>query len=269
MNRLVQFGVLLIFAALINGCKQDGIDQKLFINVEDDFYIDMFEDISNGENHFSFNIQSINEHECLNTIIDYDLQYDGIGNLIVLSINDIISPESCNVGIAPAFVSIPIEGIQKREYSIEINLKDVIINNGFLHVTDNDFYLEMSTEDGFEVVNKQLNKIPKKTIWGYVGYELESDKVAAEDFIKNVEQNASNINNSEDYTSGYYGYFTVLEDYSITLSDEVSNEFHNTFIFQYDEDPLFLTQLMESTCELNSGLKIHLFNGEGEVFTCP
>lgn len=268
MSRIVKFGVLLFVAILISNCKPNELDPSVIINVEDDFYINMFEDISNGENKFHITIQSIQEQNCLNSNIDYDLEFDGVRNLIIISINDIIPPETCIEGNAPAFVSIPIEDVEKRDYTVEINLKDVIINHGDLIVSDMDYYLGMSTENGFEVVHKRLIKIPKKTIWGYVGYEEEAEKIEAENFIKDLDDLSTDISEVEGYDIGYFGYFTMLEDRSIEIEDEVDEKFHESFIFSYDADYQDIINLIANYCNQPSELKIYLFNGEGEQIEC-
>ena len=269
MGRIVQFGVLMLVAILISNCNPEELDPSLIINVEDDFYIDMFEDISGGENVFQINIQSIQEQTCLNSIIDYDLQFDVAGNSIILSINDILSPETCIEGNAPAFVSIPIENIEKRNYTIEINLKDVIINKGNFFVSDTEYFLGMGTENGFELVHTRLIKIPKNTIWGYVGYEEEVDKMEAENFVKDLDDLSMNISEVEGYNDGYFGYFSILEDRSILLNGEIEEKFYESFIFNYDADYQDINDLIDNYCNQHPELNIYLFNGEGEKLECP
>ena len=54
MIRIIQFGVLFLALVVLSNCKSDDPDLNVFINVEDDFYIDIFEDISSARRHFSY-----------------------------------------------------------------------------------------------------------------------------------------------------------------------------------------------------------------------
>lgn len=267
MSGVIKSGVFLFLLIAFSNCKQEDIDPSVIINVDADFYIDMFEDISNGENTFNLTIKSIQNQECLNSIIDFTLDTVGAENQIVLSINDIVEPETCIPGSAPAFSTVPLDHLKEEGYKIEINLKDVIVNTGSLTVNSDYYFLRMNTENGFKQLHQILHKIPKKAIWGYVGYEEESGKTEAENFIKDLDNIATNITNAG-YDIGYYGYFTINEDRSVVLTEKVENNLSNTFLFQYEGDNQAIIDLVNEYCNANSGFSFHVFNGEGEEMKC-
>ncbi len=267
MGRIVQYGFFIFLILALGNCQKSELGPSVIINIEDDFYIDMFEDISNGGNVFNITVKSIQNQDCLNAIIDYSIYSDE--NQITLSINDILEPASCIPGSAPAFVSIPLDNINEQNYYVQINLKDVVTNSGNLSVSSDDYYLKMNTENGFEVSHDKLYKIPQYTVWGYVGYEDENLKSESENFIKDLENISSNISFSEGYNAGYYGYFSISEDRSISLEEEVEDKLHNTFIFHYDADYQDINDLISSYCNSNPDMNFYVFNGKGEQLSCP
>jgi hypothetical protein len=268
MGRFTEGGFLLLLVVLFSNCRQKEFDPSVIINVEDDFYIDMFEDISNGENIFNLTIKSIKDQFCLNSEIDYTLEMVEEEDFISVSINDILQPETCIPGNAPASISIPLPNLKEQSYVIQIKLKDVIFNSGNLIVNSSDYFLKMNTDNGFELVHNTLYKIPKKTIWGYVGFEDESYETVAESFIKDLDDLATDIGTAGGYDIGYFGYFTILGDRSITLKEEIEDKLHNTFIFSFDGNSQEIIDLIDEYCNSNPELNFNVFNGEGEEMTC-
>ncbi len=269
MSRILQIGLLFYIVVIFSNCRDESIDQ-IIINVEDDFYIDMFEDISNGEKLFHITLKSIHNQDCLNSIIDYSLDVNEDDEQIILSINNILAPETCDPGNAPAFVSIPFENLKEQDYEIHINLKDVIFNKGTLFASSENYRLIMLSKDGFELLHDNLYKIPQKTIWGYVGYAEESGRMDSENFIKDLENLVTNISIAPiEYNTGFYGYFSINQDLSIFLED-VEDNFQSSFIF-YDENDSQseIFDLIEQYCDLNLGLNFYIFDAEGGELNCP
>jgi len=253
-----------------SNCKDESLTPSVIINVEEDFYIDMFEDISNGEKVFNITIKSIQNQECLNTIIDYHIDINEEEAEIILSINDILDPETCDFGNAPAFVSIPFEKIPEKDYGIHINLKDVVFNNGTLFASSKKYRLFMYAKDGFQLLHENLYKIPEKTIWGYIGYEEESGRTQADNFIKDLKNLVTNIEIAPvAYDTGYYGYFNLLEGKSITLEKEIEENFLSTFIFYNEDDShASINSLLDDYCDSNPNLSFYVFTSEGEELNC-
>ena len=265
MGRIVQFGFLFFLVVAFSNCKKTELNPSVIINVEDDFYIDIFENLDDKVFHIT--VKSIQQQDCQNALIDYSLDTSD-EDQIVISINDIIEPETCIPGNAPAFVSIPIENVEERSYNIQINLKDVINNKGSLTISNTDYFLGMNTENGIELLHKILYKIPKNTIWGYVGYEEENGKTTAESFIKEIEDISTNMNIDGGYDIGYYGYFNILEDRNFSLSSEPEDKFHTSFIFSFDGASQEITAIIDSYCNSNPGINFIVFNEEGEELKC-
>jgi len=119
----------------------------VIVDVEDDFYIDMFEDISNGNQLFQLDITTIKKQTCLNYQIDYSLNFNEQSNDIELIINDLVEPTDCEMGDAAATLTVPFGTLASGVYDFDINLKDAVINKGSLSVYSDRY--ELSRDRSF------------------------------------------------------------------------------------------------------------------------
>ncbi len=253
------------------GCKKD--DPTLIVDIDEDFYIDMFEDISNNDRKFQINITTIKAESCLDSQIDHDLDYNEQSNIIELTINDLIEPEDCQQGTSFASSVVPFGRLSEGVYTFEINLKDAVINKGNLEVHNNRYEMNMESDDGIKIVNETLYRIPTKTIWGYVAYDENSTATDANNFIEDLKSMGSifEVENNSLFIPGYYGYFNLDDDKNLLISEEINNTYHSTFIFQYSSDDLQdVRDVMNSACSNSADdLLISIFVEDGSSFSCP
>ncbi|MFT5384135.1 MAG: hypothetical protein ACI81W_001535 [Saprospiraceae bacterium] len=250
-------------------CKKDN-QTNVIVNIADDFYVDMFEDISNGDQRFQLNISTISTQSCLNYLIDYDVTIDKESHAIELIINDLIEPATCEVGVSITEITIPLGFLPNGYYSFNLNLKNAVFNKGRLGVFQDQYLLDMNSDDGIDIVNAILYRIPKNTLWGYVAYENNSSATAGENFVSSLENlpTVNNIENNNLYPFGYYGYFKLKEDSKIDLSEEINANHHIPFFFQNDSDDVStIRTLVEDACG-NSNLAIHIFTESGLEIKC-
>ncbi len=262
---LICFLVVLCFST----CK----DKKtnVIVDVDDDFTIDMFENIDNGVRNFQLDISTISPQTCLNYTISYDLDFNEQDNNIELTLNELIEPDDCIQGTSTTSLTIPFGSISEGTYRFDLNLKDAVINQGQLSVTAGHYLLEMESNDGIEILNPQLNRIPNNTIWGYVAYDNSSASTDAQDFLSNLQglNTVFNIENNNLYSAGYFGYFQLGENKELTLPGEINFNFYKSFIFQHDSDNLEdINQVMLDACGLSSELEIFIFNDKEPTMSC-
>ncbi len=270
MRGQLKFGLLMFLLIALGNCKQDKLDPSVIINVENDFYVDLFEEINNDERLFKIRIRSVDYQDCLNAVIEHDFYFDDSENRFVLSLYDISDPETCIPGEAPATLDLPLESLEIMSYKFQINLKDVVFNSGTLTVSEDYYFLLMNTQDGFKVQHNLLYKIPQNTIWGYVGYSAEADKQQAENITKDLKDIAGATNFSESHADGWYGYFNISQDHSLTLTDQPDSGFSNPFLFLYDPSrEQDIIDFVETKCLAHPGFDIHVFNDKGEEIACP
>lgn len=269
MCQKILLSCLCIF--VLFSCRKD--DPKVIVDIDDDFYINMFEDISNNDKKFQINITTIQEQTCINFEIDYDLNFNEQTNSFELIINDLVEPEDCAQGTAFASVVAPFGRLSEGSYSFNLNLKDAVINTGRLFVREDSYELNMNSNDGIEILNEKMYRIPEKTLWGYAIYEDGSADTEAVNFISDL-QNLSNTQNVIDnnaYNPGFYGYFNLDDDKRILINPESETTNYQSFIFSHESNDLSgVEELMTQACtDSSSNLKIYIYTDTGMTMVCP
>lgn len=255
---------------LISACKKEN-DPDIIVNIEDDFYVNMFEDISNGERRLEFRLTSIKEQECLNYSIDYNLSFNEGSDMLELSINDLVQPEICIEGTSTASVTVPFGEISDGTYTLFINLKDAITNHGRLSVDDTHYQLDLDSDDGIEITNDILYRVPQQTIWGSIAYDSNNQEDNADAILNDLEEvnGIRTIQDDNAYSSGYYGYFDLDESKSISLQVKPEKEYHKPFIYTVEGDDLTaINDLIETACNQYPELSIELTMANGQVQRC-
>lgn len=239
---------------------------NVIIDITDDFYIDMFEDISNGEQRFQFEISTIALQDCPNYLIDYDITIDKDFRNIDLVLNDLIPPSDCFGDSTVAKRSISLGYMPSGAYSLKINLKDAVFNQGRLSVFGNQYILEMDSDDGIEVLNDRLYRIPRNTLWGYISYSNLND---AQEFLVELEESSSifPIDDFNDYLPGYYGYFDLNEDRNIVLQQTLNTN-SVPFIFRNESNDInSIKDFVEIACD-EFNVDVHFFTEYGLELNC-
>ena len=134
MARITTTGFYLLLIVLSISCSKEKDDPTEIININDDLRVIMLEELKEGENYFTFTVETITDQNCQNYQIDYSLVKNS--SQINLSINQLSLPEDCQPGNAPARQSIRVGELSPQDYDLQINLNNnEIINPGRLLVS--------------------------------------------------------------------------------------------------------------------------------------
>ncbi len=229
------FLVLVMFCT--SACRlNDSSDEKTLVNVEDEFIIGMWENLSPINRSFRFVIQTISQQECTNTTINFSKEKQG--QSLSFSLNDVQYPENCNPGQAPAHANIPFANLEPGSYKVSVYLKETIVNHGTLSVSSVGYQLQMNSEIGLRVADKQLLRIFDQSVWGYITYTNPDDAIAAQQARTEIVAG----NEAQTYQAGNYGYFSLIIDNSnssnptMLVPKEPINELYESFLIKYDGD---------------------------------
>ncbi|MCB0704656.1 MAG: hypothetical protein KDC34_05075 [Saprospiraceae bacterium] len=230
-------GVLLFF-----GCSKDNTDPGILVDVPTTFNVRMIEHLDSTGRSLSFQVSTIEFRDCLNETIDYNLFQNQ--NSVQLSLNEIVAPETCMEGSAPATVSILLPDLVKYSYKVQISLKNTIENNGTLINEDTRYRLDMETFNGFQVLNPELLKVPEHVIWGSFAFRSEDMATISQAFFQELEQLA----HSGTFPTGDYGHFYVISDQNVFILDQSPSDlsFRRNFLYYFSGDPADLTNLLET-----------------------
>ncbi len=255
-NKLLLLSTL--FAFLATGCYND--DPVVINNVEDEFYIDFWEELNTDSRSFLINIKTIDEKECENYIINYSASTED--NVTTLTLNNFELEGECEAGSAPASALYKFDKELTGSNSIQINLQDAIENNGTINVDDDMYTILMSSNIGIEVARRELHRVPENTIWGFISYSTTQEAAKCNQILTEIENYAKL---SVQFNEGYYGYFDIEKDNSIQVYNKTP-EFNHVISFIYNYDKSLkdsLKDLLENYDD-DEKIQIYVLNDQGE-----
>ncbi len=268
MNRkitdCVRFGPrLLVSFLLLSGCNIFDDGKSKVVEITPEFNVDIFEELGQVR-QFQIIASSIEDQDCENYSIDSHSQRSS--KSIRISLNDIVFPENCIPGNAPAKSVIPLGFLANdNNYIFQINLKNTIFNNGMLSVTDRAYVLSMETKDGIVLMRSELLRVPQHVIWGYIGFD---DAGAVADAPANFISDLENLTVPQDFEEGYYGHYSIERNNKLSFPTQLDFQHLKTFIYHFEGTDVDLENLLQSFRGSPAGpfMEIKLFNSAGEVF---
>lgn len=257
------FSLLACLLLLVLSCADAPIDDnEVVINIPIDFTVDMWENLEgNARDNLDLIVKTTRVYDCTN--FEIDTQLDEGEKTFVLTLEDIIEPSDCEPYPAAAQAWINLDELSIGNYTILINLKDAITNQGSLVVSDARFVLEMESPDGIELLREELNRVPENFIWGYVSYEGNNSLATVNNFIVALEQIApTNL-----ISDGYYGHFSIN---NTQLELEANPTYGNslTFYNHFEQSEDLLTELINeyTSNDEDQKVEIKIFTSKGKEF---
>lgn len=251
---LFLFSILLLIGT---SCSKDEPDTQF--NVNTDFVIDMEEELSPTGSTLLFKVKTTNEQECLDTGID--ISFDRTATRITLSFLDLITPEECIAGSAPATASVSTGDLATINYRFQIDLRGEVESEGILNILGDRYIVSFVEASGFEFLEKTLLRIPRNTIWGYVNHSESNEEMAA-DFISDLGENSSDATLEE----GYYGKFKGAGGEVTEMNSLPTERFNSLFVFEYGGTDDVLENLIADFRLENEDIEVALFDWTGKSF---
>ncbi|HHM20715.1 MAG TPA: hypothetical protein ENJ20_01715, partial [Bacteroidetes bacterium] len=151
--RLIKKGYWILAMVVFTGwqsCVPDNKDKDVVIQVDDEYTINMVESLSNNRQLF-FELESIDMEPCLNSSIDRAVVVEE--GKISLFINGIVAAVDCTPGMAPATSTGNAGTLQNGIYDFVITIRNTIENRGKLIVRNDDYEINMITENGIIILH--------------------------------------------------------------------------------------------------------------------
>ncbi len=256
-NWFAMMAILLI----AQSCAVNKEDKDVVVQVDDEFNIDLYEILANSR-QLVFSLESIEDQPCLNSNIDRTVikQIDKLS----LYINGIEPANDCNPGLAPATAIANAGVIQNGTYDFFITVRNTVENVGKLTVTDESYTISLLTDDGINLPNSKLNKIPQDFIWGYYAYDdagLVGNAPAS--FVNDVSQ----LTHPKQLAGGYYGQFLMDGSQNMTLTAPPDYSTLETFFFKFTGEAGQLVSVLENYRTSNEGayMELAIFTSDGKI----
>lgn len=246
-----------VFLPLLNGCGKSANEDKI-IDIDKEFNIQLWEKLEETGGNLQLIVSTIQNQSCSVTRID--MSSNRIDSKLTVTIKSLIYPQICSGVSQPAFDTLTIGNMAKGEYSLNINLKDVVLNSGILTVDEKKFKVSMANQDGISVTTPELMRVPSGTIWGYVSFENGQDSKLLK-FMDNLNKIAAPVT----VPNGNYGHFVVgtskidIKSSFTTKKPNVRQIFHTLTKSTVDLENLI-------TEYRNQGLDIRILTYSGKVF---
>lgn len=261
MHRSYSLFVPVLFSFLLTGCSLSSLDDHIIVpDVEDEFYLSLWEAFTPQGRILEFRLRTIEDAECANSNIAYDIRQ--LQGTISLSINEIRQNGECQPGQAPATASPRVGILQGGYYSLEVGLRKTVSSEGQLAVTQEAYNMSLETGGGVVLLDPQLRRIPRESIWGFVSYEGGALKDTAEQLVHDIQ----GLCEAQALKNGYYGYFTV-QNGKVRFPNTVAPEGALAFQYRLVKSEDSLISLLESyRSEYGSGLTVKVFDTLGNEF---
>lgn len=253
---LTGFFFFLIFA----GCEQGLDDQpELFFDIEAEFSLSLIEELDKNGNTLTVRLQTVKPQPCNDTRILYEL--DRQGEAFFLNILRLLEPEPCKEEPAPAESVVPLGVLSPSDYNFSVLLQSAIENRGVLTVEADRYLLDLETENGVQVAEKELRRILPQMIWGYIDYQAPQNEDLAVDFLGRLSQLVS----FSEFQDGNYGHFRIDQG-SCILEEAGDSEQVYTFVHSLKAPLEQLTETLNQfrTEHSEMNLQIVIYTWEGE-----
>ncbi len=252
---------LILTAFILNACKVDDPSGDLVIEVDDDFQLTMLEDLTTPEDDLHFKFESIRSKACDQDTVLIDL--DNFGTALIMNINVQSTASNCQVTDQKAVTQTLSGELTQDNVSVSIKFTNVVANQGNLLLDNDSYELKMETSYGFYVAYETLRKVPRNSIWGYIGFTPNLSNIA-QSLIQDIEDQSSSI----DLTSGNYGYFDVSADKDIKILDQ-EQEVVSTrpFVRNYGTvaDLQVITSIIQDYKERYPNLRLNIRDSFGNI----
>ena len=261
MHRILLCCLIGSILLIAGACDLSSLDEPIVVtDLENEFYLDIWENLEPEGRSLEWRLRTIANAECEDASIDYS--YRNSGGTIDLNINAIINPADCTPSEQPLSAYFTGGQLDNDVYPISIGVRDAVVNEGSLIVSDDSYRLSFSSLTGVILLKRILRRIPDPVIWGYIHAPHDSLQAAADEFIYELETKTRPVSLKE----GNYGYFSV-DNEAIIIKHIHVPEGATMFAYEFiqEEDVLqgMITTLKE---EHPAGIEVSIFNTRGREF---
>lgn len=265
-SRLTTAIFFILLIGFIQGCQLASVGDPIVVSdIEEEFYLDLKERLGPDQRSLILEVRTIEPKPCKNYLIRHRVERSG--SFLSVSLNDIVEPEDCAPGEAPAQSDVLLGVLNPDYYQLSVDLKQAVINQGQLRVRTGSYHVEMDTEDGIVWLHNELIRIPEQTLWGYLSH---SGSAAAEQATTTFLEELRAIVAPKTLNTGYYGHFTISGDTrQLTIHDlpeEAAKNLRETFVFQYQDQIDAVRALAKRyRKEYDEVIQLQIFTDRGEV----
>jgi hypothetical protein len=245
---------------LATGCKKGLDDKEKIVDVDKEFKIEMWDRLTENGDNLQLNIETFKNQDCEGVRIKHFAS--NLNNRVVVTLNSLEMPQNCSGIKEPARDTIQVPQIDKAgRYEFQLNLKDAVFNRGYLTVEESKYSIELTQENGISIPVKEILRVPKDAVWGFVGFDNGHSK-SADSFVDSLKTIATEVN----FVSGEYGYFNI-QNGSISLPTALKSQKTNSraFILRLNNKARLYETV--SAFRSNNNIDFKILTSEGKIYS--
>ncbi len=256
MRLLINKGLIFLIFILI--CQNIFTADK---KIDSDILIKMDEVVDSVDSKLYLHCETEREYKNYNYQIGKSI--DKQPGRINIEFNSIIIPDIVSPALGPARTKIDLGNLEEGTYELEIKVEGEK-SYGYLTVNPEYYRIDFEKQNRIQIIDTLLNRIPKNTIWGTIGYDERSSKLLAKDFIDSLKNLGAY---QYTYRPGKYKYFEIDHTGEIMPPEDYRTNFIQKFIFKYPEDNTKLEELVGKFGNKHrDSLSIVLYTLDGKRF---
>lgn len=270
LRRIIIASIILLSAILLSlGCDNTnevivgpGVDSiNTVINIS------VFEKTVTGLRNVELRCQSDSIYECINYLIDFDLN---ITTKVALTFTEIVKPNICLPATGPATAivdlgTLPNMNFITLEFPITVNSITVPAQ---LILSDSTIEIINGESTWTHIVWTVLYRVPANIIWDEVGY---NDPVLRDSALTFFDSLTSLGATPDTLSSGHYGYFFIDSTYAIDsileLGPSIDTDSVFSYIYNYAGDTTALSNLVQAF-QIQAGnlVRVNINTSDGYQF---
>ena len=266
--------IMLLLAVAITGCDRSPVeipececdiiiecyaDDDAYKAVDSEINIGLAERFDVYPRTFQMGFSTRKIFPCFNYWID--LSWQKSSNTIDVVFNSVGRYDICFTALGPATAGIDFGALSIGTY--QLNFRNGQIRcSGKLIVSADSYTIIFPENSAFNIRLSSLNKIPKQTIWGLVGYHKEETRPLVDSFFTALMELGAT---KRSFTPGYYTAFTIDENGNIIPPTMHGFWFAEPFIFHYAGDTADLDDFLKQWAykyRAYTSITINTYRGE-------
>lgn len=205
-----------LFLIFLYSCEKSDADTKDELLAERTFELYASQSLSPEGRNIFLNILSSEADTCLNAELDAQLEIQNSDML--LELKDINYPDLCESGLVFLQEEFAIANTPGN-YTLELKKGEMASSFGNLFITEDYVELDIESSQCFFVAKERMAFIKENHVWGFFAYRNilnGTPDFALEEVVSDF---YSILRGYEDIPSGYYQYFSVSENGSVTIPE--------------------------------------------------
>lgn len=220
----------------------------------------MAEYIDTDQRTLTLKFLTLKDFPCINYRIKHEVMVDH--QLVNIVLEKVEEADVCLDAIGPAFAFVDLGQLTEKEYDLQIQLGESIINHGTLSVSKDAYQINLNENTGIRLLNPDLNRIPSQAVWGMIKYQGEEQNKKLMGFFNEAMEIAGATDKK--FAEGDYGYFQVSPEGNIVQPLEQHDMNEQSFLFDFSGEEEDLQQVLQQINSNFDGVQLRFYNARGE-----